>query len=363
MSEKKDLQEVNPAPLGQNEEDLDALLANFNESCGEGLPSAEKLAEMSRKAPDPIVSGNENIEVLSHALILKKTAVEGAGKGVTFTVKNNADANIGKLVFEAILFDAKGNVIDTLERNIVDFEADKTYSLRIETGKASTIDVVSYDVHIKEMVVTPVPKAEGDQRIVILRHSFQDTGLLDVGIAEIKRGIELAIRNVSGENIASALFAIDLFDAAGNFITTLKHTESDIRRDTSRSFLIQPIGVKDDIIRSYNIKLIKTVTADIEKVQLRRNEVKRLPNGSEEVSGLVKNVSSVKTDAVVVVTYLDAKEEVIGLRALRINDTEPGTVRNFKVVFTPPEGETVKTRNIDIGELAAADVADAQVKL
>jgi hypothetical protein len=188
LSEKEDVQEVNPAPLQRNEEDLDSLLANFDESCGEGAPSPEKLAEMARKAPDPIASGNENVEVLSHALILKKATVEGAGKGVTFTVKNNADADIGKLVFETALFDAKGNVIDTIERNISDFEAGKTYSLRVETGKAGTIDIASYDVHIKEMVVTPVPEAEGDRRIVILRHSFQDTGLLDVGITHIKGG-------------------------------------------------------------------------------------------------------------------------------------------------------------------------------
>ncbi|MDD4923876.1 MAG: FxLYD domain-containing protein [Dehalococcoidales bacterium] len=359
MSEKENLQEVNPTPLRQNEEDLDSVLVNFNESCGEGEPSPEKLAEMARKAPDPIVTGNEQVEILSHSLILKKATVEGVGKGVAFTFKNNAGASIGKLVFEAVLFDAKGNIIDTIERGINDFEADKTYSLRIMTGKADSVDIVSYDVHIKEMVVTPVPQAEGDQMIVIIRHSFQDTGLLDVGITEIKRGIELAIRNVSGQSIASAIFAVDLFDAEGNYISTLKHTEPDIQRDTSRAFLIQTTSVKDDIIRSYNVKLIKTVTAELEKVQLRRNEVKRLPNGREELSGLLKNVSSVKTDAVVVVTYLDANEEPIGVRTLEVRDINPGTVQKFALEFTCPEGLAVKKRDIDIGELAEAEAVAA----
>jgi hypothetical protein len=209
------------------------------------------------------------------------------------------------------------------------------------------------------MVVTPAPEVEGDHRIVIIRHSFQDTGLLDVGITQIKRGIELAIRNVSGENIASAIFAADLFDAAGNFVSTLKHTESDILPNTSRAFLIQTTSVKDDIVRSYNIKLVKTVTADIEKVQLRRNEVKRLPNGREEVSGLVKNVSSTKSDAVVVVTFLDVNEETIGVRTTELKDIAPGTVHKFALDFTCPEGLVVKKRNIDIGELAEADTVAA----
>ncbi len=359
MSEKDKLKENNSTLLGQSEEDLDSLLENFDECCGEGTPSAEKLAEMSRKAPDPVVSGNEKVDILSHALILKKAAAGAAGKGVTFTVKNNADASIGKLVFEAVLFDAKGNIIDTLERNIVDFEGGATYSMRIETGKAETIDVASYDVRIKEMVVTPVPEVEGDQRIVILRHSFQDTGLLDVGITHIKRGIELAIRNVSGQSIASAIFAVDLFDAEGNFITTLKHIEPDIQPDCSRAFLIQTTSVKDDIVRSYNIKVIKTVTADLEKVQLRRNEVKKLPNGREELSGLVKNVGSVNTGAVVVVTYLDANEESLGVRTLELKDISPGTVRKFALDFVCPEGLAVKKRDIDIGELTEAEAVAA----
>jgi hypothetical protein len=359
LSEIENLKEINPITPQQSEEDLDSLLQNFNETCGEGEMAPEKLAEMSRRAPDPVISGNEQVEILSHGLMLKKDTVAGVGKGVVFEFRNKTEASIGKLVFEAVLFDAKGNIIDTLERNINDFEAGKTYSLRIQSAKAGTIDVASYDVHIKEIVVTPLPEVEGDRRIVIIKHNFEDTGSLGIDMNQIKRGIELAIRNVSGQAIASAIFAVELFDAAGNLITTLKHTETDIQRDTSRAFLIQTTSVKDDIVRSYKIKLIKTVTADVEKVQLRRNECKKLPDGRDEVSGLVKNVSSVKTGAVVVVNYLDANEECIGVRTLELKDIAPGTVCKFAVVFECPEGLYIKKRDIDIGELAEADAVAA----
>jgi hypothetical protein len=229
----------------------------------------------------------------------------------------------------------------------------------METRRADAVEVKSYDVRIKKIVVTPVPRASGDERISILKHEFQDVGTLDVGIEQIKRGIGLAVRNVSGEDVATVTFEAELYDSGGNLITTLKHQELDIKSNTSRAFTIQTSSIKEDIVRSYNIRVIKTVPTSVEKVQLRRNEVRKLGGGREELSGILKNLSKVKTDAVLVVAYLDAKEEIIGLRALRINDMEPGTVRNFKLVFTPPEGETVKTRNIDIGELAAADVADA----
>jgi hypothetical protein len=359
LSEKKDMNEINPVPAAQTEEDLDAMLKNFDDTCGEGLPTPEKVAEMARKAPDPAVSGNEQVEILSHELILKKASIAGIGKGVTFSVRNNTETSIGKLVFEALFFDVKGNVVDTIERNINDFESGKTYSMRIQSVKAATIDIISYDVHIKEMVVTPLPEAAGDQRIIIIKHSFEDTRLLNIDVNQIKRGIELAIRNVCGQSIASAIFAADLFDAEGNYITTLKHTETDIQRDTSRAFLIQTSSIKDDIIRSYNIKLIKTVTADLEKVQLRRNEVKKLPGGKEELSGLVKNVSTVKTGAVLAVTFLDANEEPIGVRTLELKDIAPGTVCKFALEFECPEGLTVKKRDIDIGELVEAEAAAA----
>jgi len=357
LSEKENIREVNPA-IEQNEEDLDSLLLDFDETYGEGTPSPEKLADMARKAPDPVVNGNAQIEFLSHSLIPKRGKDETAGKGVAFGIKNTAGSSIGNVVFEAVLFDAKGNIIDTLEQSVVDLEAGKTRNMRMETRRAATIDVKSYDVRIKNMVVTPVPVVTGDERISILRHDFQDTGTLDVGITQIKRGIELAVRNVSGEDLATVIFEAELFDSGGGLVQTLRHKEHDIKSNTSRAFLIQSNGVKEDVVRSYNIKVIKTVTSDVEKVQLRRNEVKRLRGGREELSGLLKTISRGKTSAVLVVTYLDADEEPIGLGALRVNDIEPGTVRNFSLGFTAPEGETVKTRNMDIGEMIEADIAD-----
>jgi hypothetical protein len=94
-------------------------------------------------------------------------------------------------------------------------------------------------------------------------------------------------------------------------------------------------------------------------VQLRRNEVKRLPDGREELSGLVKNVSSVNADAIVVVNYLDANEDTIGVRTLELKDIKPGTVQKFALEFQCPEGLAVKKRDIDIGELTEAEAVAA----
>ncbi len=70
----------------------------------------------------------------------------------------------------------------------------------------------------------------------------------------------------------------------GGLVQTLRHKEHDIKSNTSRAFLIQS-NASREIRRSYNIKVIKTVTSDVEKVQLRRKR-KRLRGGREELSGL-----------------------------------------------------------------------------
>lgn len=358
MSEKENTQEVKPV-FEQTEDDLDSFLQNFEEASGEGMPSPEKMADLARKAPEASVTGNERIQVLSHSLLMKKGKEGVTGKGVTVSLKNIAGADIGKVVFECVFFDAKGNVVDTIEQTAADFEAGQARSLRIETPRAEAIDIKSYDVKIIKMIMTPVPAATGDDRITILRHNFQDVGNLDVGITQIKSGIELALRNVSKDTVSTIVFEVELFDSDGNDMGTVRHKEFEIKPNNSRAILLAADTAKEDKVKSYNIRVIKTITTDVEKVQLRRNEFKKLGNGSEEVSGLIKNISDLKTDAVLVVTYLDAKEEKIGVKALHIKDIEPNTVRKFSLMYTPPEGETVKTRNFDIGEMTEGKITDA----
>jgi hypothetical protein len=78
LAEKESIENI-PA---NDTEDLDTLLQNFDETCGEGVPSPEKLAEMARKAPEPLAIGNERVEILSHKILPKSG--EGS-RGRVFT--------------------------------------------------------------------------------------------------------------------------------------------------------------------------------------------------------------------------------------------------------------------------------------
>ncbi|MDD4923877.1 MAG: FxLYD domain-containing protein [Dehalococcoidales bacterium] len=345
MSEKESMQNI-PA---NDTEDLDTLLQNFDKTCGEGLPSPEKLAEMARKAPEPLAIGNEHVEILSHK-ILPKSGEESPGKGVYLEIKNIASVAIGKLALVAVLFDTKGYIIDTIEKTVADFEAGKTRILRIVTP-AEKADVKSYEVKITYTAATPAPIAMGDGRIVILNHNFHDN--IDADTEEFKREIEIAIRNTSPETVAITIFNAEIFDAEGNSLGEVRHIESDIKPGISRAVIIQIDSIlRYNSARSYKVSIFKTITADTQKVLLRRDERKTLPNGDINISGIIKNVHACKTDASVAVTFRDAKKEELGTMVLPVKDIEPGTIKNFSIIFHPPTGESVKTYTVDVGEMA-----------
>jgi uncharacterized protein YqfB (UPF0267 family) len=92
-------------------------------------------------------------------------------------------------------------------------------------------------------------------------------------------------------------------------------------------------------------------TADVEKIQLIRNESRTIEAGRKEISGILKNISDVKTDTVLVVTFLDSNKEINGIRVLEVKNIEPDCVRKFSLTFTPVKGDSVKTCLIDIGEM------------
>ncbi len=350
MIEKESSQNIGSGGAG-DAEDLDDILLNFDETSGEGLPSDEKLAEMARKAPEPLALGNEQVEVLSHNLILR-SGKTSQSKGVSVEYKNKAGAVIGRLSLEAVLFDAKGYAIETVKKAINDFEPGRTRMIHFNSSSEKA-DVKSYEVKISGMVLTPAAEAAGDDRIAVLKHGLHDSTIPET--EEVKKEIEIAVKNIHNETIATAVFSAEVFDCEGNFLGAVRHVESDIKPDASRAVTIQINSIlKHNSARSYKVNVIKSVTADIQKVLLRRDERRMLPNGDINISGVVKNVYSIKTDAAVSAAFINANKVELGTVVLPVKNIEPGATKPFSLIFRPPAGEAVKTYVIDIGETAEA---------
>jgi hypothetical protein len=202
----------------------------------------------------------------------------------------------------------------------------------------------------KEPPKTPAPTATGNEKITILKHSLSRADVDSRG-RTLPAGVKLSMRNVSGATIASAVFEAVLYDKEGNIVDTVKHREVDLRPNTSRAIHITSSITEYDKVESYDVRIIRTTTADVEKVQLRRYEIRTTEAGEEELRGTVKNLSEVKTDAALVATFYDARDENIGTKVLLLRDIEPDSVRQYELKFKPQEGDRVRRCSLDVGEI------------
>lgn len=204
----------------------------------------------------------------------------------------------------------------------------------------------------KEPSNAPASTATGNAHIAIFKHELIDA-VFDSQDSRRNSpaGIELAIGNVSDTAIATALFEAVFRDNAGNVLDRVKHKEVDLPPNTSRSIVINSLQYELGVVKSYAVRLIRTSRADIEKVQLRRQDIRTAETGEETIHGIVKNISEDKTDAAVVVSFYDAGREILGTRVVLLRGIEPGAICQYDVRFKPQDGETVAGCGFAIGEL------------
>lgn len=168
-------------------------------------------------------------------------------------------------------------------------------------------------------------------------------------------GVEMAIWNVSDKTIATAVFEAVFYDEKGSVLDIVQHTEVDLRADGSRAIRIETAipdreRAERDRISSYAVAVVRTVTADVEKVQLGRHWAKTNANGEEEVSGTVKNLSSARLDTAVLVTFYGGDGETIGTEVVVIKDVKPNDIRRFDLSFRPRAGDVVRKLSLSVAE-------------
>jgi hypothetical protein len=315
-------------------------------------PSAEEPAvsepEETLKAPEPTAIGDEKITILKHDIYRKGGEGDTAEAiGIELAIKNVSDTVIGSVLFEAVLYDIEGNILDTVEHKTTELKPNVSRNLRINYSGPKSDKVKSYCVRVAKTILTPEPVATGNERIAILKHSLIEASADD----RQQTGVELAIRNVSDSTIAAAIFEAIFYDIEGNIVDTVKHREIDLRPETSRGVLINTSIPESYKVKSYSVKITRMTTTDVEKVQLRRHEIRTNEAGEEEVRGVVKNISDVKTDAALVANFYDPKKENIGTRVIILRGIEPDTIRQFHFIFKPQAGDIVRTYTLNIGEI------------
>lgn len=201
---------------------------------------------------------------------------------------------------------------------------------------------------------SPSPMATGNEKLEILKHDLADAFIdpLDNG-KKASAGVELAICNVSQKAIATAVFEAVFYDGEGNVLDLVKHKSVDLRPNTSRAILISSSLYEPGKTKSYAVRLTRMTTADVEKVQPRKHDIWTNENGEEQIHGIVKNISDVKTDAAVVLTFYDSNKENIGTKVVLLKSIEPNSIRQYEVTFKPQEGDTIADYGVAVGDIVA----------
>jgi hypothetical protein len=270
--------------------------------------------------------------------------------GVELVVINAIDKTIGSILFKAVFYDMEGDVLDTVEYKAIEFVPNISCTLRIASSILNKDNIKGYQVNIVKMVMVPEPNATGNEQVAILKHNFFE-GCEGEGIDfPFHASAKLVIKNVSESTIASAIFKVVFYDIEGNTLETVRHEEVELKPSASRDVVIRHGIWHNDAVKSYDVKLIRTTTTDIEKVQLCGWEMATTKTGAEKITGVVKNISEVKTDAALVATFYNY-EEIISTKIVLLRDIEPGSIREFRLLFKPQEGDVVRTNVLRIGDI------------
>ena len=311
-------------------------LTEDREKTANNADSPEKnVPEEAVNIPVPVVTGNAQIEVLKHDFIKEKGT--GNCKGVSINLKNTSGYHIGRAIFKVVFYNDAGNVTNQFEKDTWDFESDSSRIMAIYTDLPDSDVVSSYDIRLIRVIMSPVPEATGNDKIEILNHIFL-AGNNPFGSPIKGGGVELSVKNKTDETIAATIYNALFFDLEGNIIDTVRYKDLELKPHSSRAIVIESDKLIGEPARCYSVSIAKMVTTDIEKVQIRAHEMARMPSGNAKMSGFIKNISDVKSDAVIVATFTDYQNEKLGTRAVQIKDIEPNTTRKFSFIFDNPTG-------------------------
>ncbi len=221
----------------------------------------------------------------------------------------------------------------------------------LENTPQATIAIEPPTVEIDELPKAPVPTATGDDRVTILKHELTLTDPTEE--YPTPAGVELAIRNISRQEIATVIFEATFYDQAGQVVSTVKHNEIEFKPDTSRAIRITSTvpHYESYKVKSYAVRLVRTTTTDEESIQLRRHELNTAADGEEHIWGIAKNIGPATTDAAVVWTFYDPQKQDLGTRVVILRDIEPNTIRQYEFTFKPPKGNTVRTYTVTVGRI------------
>lgn len=213
-----------------------------------------------------------------------------------------------------------------------------------ETGEKPVTDEKPVE-EVKEEPKTPEPVVTGNSKISIIRHEVLDMQVYNI---MYQTGVDFSIKNISDVTIATLIFEAIFYDKRGEVLGTSNYRELDLKPGGTRGIAIKSKIIDSGILVSYNVRIVKMTTTDVEKVQIRRKEFNINFNGEVEVTGTLKNISNVEADAAAIATFVNHSKETVGDKVVFVKNIGPGKIKKFSFKFKPQEGDVVDTFNLKV---------------
>ena len=194
----------------------------------------------------------------------------------------------------------------------------------------------------------PPPVVKGNDNVIILKHGFLEID--DEDYPWKIGGIKLGIKNISDVMIATAFFEVIFYSINGDIVDRTTHCETELKPGQSRGIVIFPTIKGYDRFGSYDIRLTQMTTAEEERIQFLRHQARTNELGEEEIIGIVKNISNIKANAKIVVTFFNKNKDSIGSRSITLKNIEPGSTKHYSLLFKAPEGEKVRSFSLNIND-------------
>ena len=295
--------------------------------------------------PEPVATGNESLEIITHSLYIKEGS--GAkGSGVVLTIKNIADGDIGKAVFNIVFYGAAGDVIDTVEDYTGDIDKGGMRNFCVECQKTEA-DIRSYAVNTVQTTITPAVVMDNDEVKIITHTLAEGNALNEEGFS---RSIDVSIRNVFDKTFASVILEAVFMDGEGNELDTVRQKVLEIKPDSSRTVQISPAKPDAGMFRTYRLSVYRTVTTDIEKVQIKSHEISRSTARWRFRAFSRMSVTAKQTPPWSPSSRMSKTKN--RHKVAYIRDIDPGASKQFRFKFVEPEDENVNSYVISVGSIA-----------
>jgi len=154
------LEEIEPVMTDFGKNKARTIYILSSKASGNNIMGYEVKVEKVFITPAPVATGSNSIQILSHSL---RDPQNNNPRGdpqtiIDVAIRNISDKKIATVVFDAVYYDAEGNILDTLRHREIEINPKSSRAIYICSQKAHPLAARSYKVTVVKAVTADTEK-------------------------------------------------------------------------------------------------------------------------------------------------------------------------------------------------------------